>query len=103
TLLPPIGCLNGCFSATPTAAQAQGSAHNPFLDSRAFCSSSSSTVFPGAYFRSHQHQPSSTSVWLTLVPSSRSTSARVRPYLSWPWGFEGGGRKAALGPQKPRR
>jgi hypothetical protein len=34
-----------------------GSAHKPFLASRASFSSSSSTVSPGAYFRYHQHQP----------------------------------------------
>ena len=59
-----------------------GSAHRPIFASRASCSSLSSSVSPGAYFRYHQHQPSLTRVWLTWVPSSRNTSARVRPYLS---------------------
>ena len=39
-----------------------GSAHSPFLASRASVSSPSSTVFPGAYFRYHQHQRCLTSV-----------------------------------------
>jgi hypothetical protein len=34
-----------------------GSAHKPFRASRASVSSLSSTIFPGAYFRYHQHQP----------------------------------------------
>ena len=51
-----------------------GSAHNPFFASRACFSNPSSTVSAGAYFRYHQHQPSLTSSWLTLVPSGRSTS-----------------------------
>ncbi len=59
-----------------------GSAHNPFRLSLASFSNPSSTVSLGAYFRYHQHQPSLTSVWLTWVPSGRSTSARVRLYLS---------------------
>ena len=29
-----------------------------------------------------------TSWWLTFVPSDRSTSPRVRPYLSWPWNLD---------------
>ena len=62
-----------------------GSTHKPLLNSRASFSSVSSSMFPGAYFRYHQHQPSLTSSWLTLVPSGKSTSAMVRPYLSWPW------------------
>jgi len=33
----------------------RGSAHNPFLASRASASKRSSTVSPGAYFRYHQH------------------------------------------------
>src|SRR5580765_2371223 len=39
-----------------------GSAYNHFLASRASFSNPSSTVFAGAYFRYHQHQPSLTSV-----------------------------------------
>src|SRR5437868_13279352 len=39
-----------------------GSVHNPFWASRASLSKPSSTAFPGAYFRYHQHQPSLTSV-----------------------------------------
>ena len=35
-----------------------GSAHKPFLASRAWFSNPSSTVSPGAYFRYHQHPPS---------------------------------------------
>jgi hypothetical protein len=31
---------------------------------------------PRRNLRYHQHQPSLTSMWLTLVPSDRSTSAR---------------------------
>jgi hypothetical protein len=61
-----------------------GSTHKPFLLSRASASKRSSTASPGAYFRYHQHQPSLTSVWLTLVPSDRSTSPSLRSYLSWP-------------------
>ena len=61
-----------------------GSAHKPFLAFRASASRLSSSLFSGAYFRYHQHQPSLTSVWLTLVASGKSTSARVRPYLSLP-------------------
>jgi len=39
-----------------------GSAHNPFMASRASRSNPSSTLSPGAYFRYHQHQPSSTNL-----------------------------------------
>jgi len=35
-----------------------GLAHNPFLASRASLSNPFSTVFPGAYFRYHQHHQS---------------------------------------------
>jgi hypothetical protein len=38
-----------------------GSAHKPFFASRAYFSSPSSTVSPGAYFRYHQHQLSPSS------------------------------------------
>ena len=34
-----------------------GSSHNSFRSSRASDSNISSTVFPGAYFRYHQHHP----------------------------------------------
>lgn len=37
-----------------------GSVHTPFLAFRASCSNPSSPVFPGTYFRYHQHQPSLT-------------------------------------------
>jgi len=60
------------------------SAHKPFFASRASFSSPSGTVSPGAYLRYHQQQPSLTRDWLTLVPSSRNTSAMVRLYLSSP-------------------
>jgi hypothetical protein len=56
-----------------------GSAHSPRLSALATASNISNLVSEGAYFRNHQHQPSLTSVWLTLVPSCRSTSAMVRP------------------------
>jgi hypothetical protein len=39
-----------------------GSAHKPIFASRAFFSSLSNSLFPSAYFRYHQHQPSLTSV-----------------------------------------
>src|SRR3977135_3371443 len=42
---------------------------SPFFASLASASSISSSLLPGVYFRYLQHQPSSTSVWLTLVPS----------------------------------
>ena len=61
-----------------------GSTHKTFLASHASFSIPSSSVSASAYFRYHQHQPSLTSVWLTLVPSSRNAFPRVRPYLSWP-------------------
>ena len=38
-----------------------GSAHKPFIAFRASFSNLSSTVFPGAYLRYHQHQPCLTS------------------------------------------
>jgi hypothetical protein len=60
------------------------STHKPFLASRASFSSFFSSVLPGAYFRYHQHHPALTRSWLTFVPSSKSTSANVRPYLSLP-------------------
>ncbi len=37
-----------------------GSAHSPRLPARASDSNCSNVVFPGAYFRYHQHQPSLT-------------------------------------------
>ena len=46
-----------------------GSTHKPFRPACASLSNCSSTVSVGAYFRYHQHRPSLTSVWLTLVPS----------------------------------
>ena len=62
-----------------------GSTHNPFFAFRASFSSFSSSVSSGAYFLFHQHHPALTSAWLMFVPSSKNTSAKVRPYLSWPW------------------
>ena len=56
-------------------------AHKPFFASRASISSVSSSVFPGAYFLYHQHQPSFTSSWLTLVPSGKSTIGNGAPVL----------------------
>src|SRR5262245_3868453 len=50
---PPLGVLFRHFHG----GTGRGSAHKPFLASRAFLSNPSSTVSPGAYFRNHQHQP----------------------------------------------
>jgi len=62
-----------------------GSSHKPSFAPRASASRVFGFAFPCAYFRYHQHQPSLTSPWLTFVISRNITSARVRPYLSWPW------------------
>jgi len=48
-----------------------GLTHNPCFVSRAVCSSLANSVFLGAYFRYHQHQPFLTNMWMTLVPSGR--------------------------------
>jgi hypothetical protein len=54
-----------------------GSAHKPFLASRASFSNPSSTVSPGACFRYHQHQPCLINLPFRFNPSGIITSPAV--------------------------
>jgi hypothetical protein len=67
----PCGSVSRHDRAKPCGRYTQGgmgagSAHRPILASRASFSSLSSSIFAGAYFRYHQHQPCLTSSWIEI-------------------------------------